>query len=127
MLLQDFDRLHFLVGQFEKDALGAEGRKVPSSDDESMMMMGKGNKSKKLTKGEVWNLYHDVCVPLRKEMGIPDDCMIMPTLFPEDFEDSMDIEFEEEKEEEECEVRAKAEPDTAAMDKKDDVADFFDC
>ena len=48
----------------------------------------------------------------------------MPTLFPEDCEDSMDIELEEEKEEGDV----KAEPDTAVMpDKKDDVADFFDC
>lgn len=42
MLLQDFDRLHFLVGHFKKDAFGEDARKMPSSDDESMIMMGKG-------------------------------------------------------------------------------------
>mmetsp|Transcript_12964 Transcript_12964/g.23839 ORF Transcript_12964/g.23839 Transcript_12964/m.23839 type:complete len:633 (+) Transcript_12964:102-2000(+) len=90
MLLQDFDRLHYLVSTFKKDASGVDGRKVPLSNDKSMMVIG----SKKLNKGEVWNLYHDLCYPLRKELGIPDDCMILPTLFPDCEDESMEIKFE---------------------------------
>mmetsp|Transcript_30586 Transcript_30586/g.64706 ORF Transcript_30586/g.64706 Transcript_30586/m.64706 type:complete len:1199 (+) Transcript_30586:90-3686(+) len=78
MLLQDFDRLHYLVETFKKDATGAD-RKMPLSNDESMMVVGK----KKLNKGDVWNLYHDLCVPLRKEMEIADDCTFMQSLLPD--------------------------------------------
>ena len=45
MLLQDFDRLHHLVSTSKNDASGADGRDVSLSNDESMMVIGKMNKS----------------------------------------------------------------------------------
>ena len=92
MLLQDFDRLHHLVSTSKNDASGADGRDVPLSNDESMTVIGKMNK--KLGKGEVWNFYHCLCYHLHKELGIADDCMILPTLFLDCQYESMEIKFE---------------------------------
>ena len=77
-LLEDFERLHYLVGTFMRDDSGADGRKVPLSSDGPVMMMGKTTLK---NKGDVWNLYHDLVVPLRKELEVPDDMMILPSLF----------------------------------------------
>ena len=57
LMLEDFDRIHYLVETYKKDAVGVDGcRKLPLSSEESMITVG--NKGRKLTKGEVWNLYH---------------------------------------------------------------------
>jgi hypothetical protein len=77
-LLEDFDRLHYLVGTFMTDASGAYGRKVPLSCDGPVMMMGKTTLK---NKGDVWNLYHDLVVSLRNELEVADDMMILPSLF----------------------------------------------
>ena len=47
-LLQDLDRIHYLVETFKKDAAGVDGRGMPSSNDESMIVVG--TKGRKLTK-----------------------------------------------------------------------------
>lgn len=77
MLLHDLDQYHFLVGTFKNDLLARR-------EDETMMMNGSGEKAKKLTKGDVWNLYHDICYPFREELGITADAPILETLFPEE-------------------------------------------
>ena len=122
-LLQEFDMLHYLVGTFKKDASGADGRRVPLSKDESMMMMGKIQK--KLNKGEVWNLYYDLCYPLRKELEVADDCMILPSLFPDCENESMEHKLEGEQGEFEVKVKPEGQPDITVPG-NENVADFFE-
>ncbi|KAL7546573.1 hypothetical protein ACHAWF_009905 [Thalassiosira exigua] len=121
VLLQDIDRFHFLVENMKKDATGADGRKVPSSSDESMFMMEK--KSKVLTKGEVWGLYHDLCVPLRGELGVPENKLILSTLFPECADDCMKSKFTEEQKEFDANAEERS---LSTVPSGDNVADFFD-
>lgn len=122
MLLQDFDHLHFLVEGFKNDASGVGGREVPSSNDESSIMIGMT--PKKLTKGEVWNFYHDLCLPLREELGVPGDSMILPSLFPECKDESMENKFEGEQKK----PAVKPEGQLDAMKSNNvNVADYFDC
>jgi len=128
-LLQDFDRYHFLVESYKKDASGME-RKMPMSHDESMMLIEKkgekdNQKDRKMTKGEVWNLYHDICAPLRCELGIPEDSAMLHSLFPECKDEDKYIkgEFKEEH----AEQRVKSESQLGTVNAEDDnVADYFD-
>lgn len=107
MLLQDFDRIHYLVESFKKDAASSVdgSRKVPLNSDETMIVVGK--KGRILNKGEVWDLYHDLIDPLRKELCIADDCNILPVLFPEckDEDTEAKIEYEEMKVKSETKVK----------------------
>ena len=127
-LFQDFDRLHYLIEIFKKDALGADGRKMPLSSDDSTMVIGKKNRL--LKKGEVWNLYHDLVLPLRKELDVAEDCMILPSLFPECSEDDVFMEVKSEEAEQCGELKAaKSEgqnSNTVAHASYDDAADYFD-
>lgn len=91
-LLEEFDMLHYLVGTYIRDASGVDGRKVPLSADGPVMMMGKNM----LTKGDVWNLYQDLCVPLRNELEIADTMMIIPSLFADRVGENLEIKLEEE-------------------------------
>ena len=52
--------LHCLLGTYVRNVSGAAGRKVPLSKDGSVMIMAE----KQFSKGDVWNYYHDICVPL---------------------------------------------------------------
>ena len=123
-LLQGLDRIHYLVETFKKDAAGVDGRGMPSSNDESMIVIG--TKGRKLSKGDVWDLYHDICLPLRKELGMSsDDCSILSSLFPGECEDGDDNDDEPIKTEQ---IEVKNETTTAAVGVKaeDDVAGYFD-
>ena len=92
-MLEDFDRIHYLVETFKKDALVVDGsRKLPLSSEESMITVG--NKGRKLTKGEVWNLYHDLCLPLRNELGVPSDANILESVFSDFVGDELNIKEE---------------------------------
>ncbi len=91
-LLEDFDRLHNHVGTYMRDASGADRRKVPMGSDGPVMMMGK---TMLKNKGDVWNLYHDLVVPLRKELEVADDVMILPSLFADRADEKLEIKFEE--------------------------------
>lgn len=77
-LLEQMDVMHFLVNSFVQEHLRG---KNPSSDDESMLTLSKP-RGRKLKKGEVWGLYHDICLPLRTELGVPPTRSIVPHLFP---------------------------------------------
>ena len=109
MLLQDFDRIHYLVESFKKDAASSVdgSKKVPLNSDETMIVVGK--KGRILNKGEVWNLYHDLIDPLRKELGIPDDCNILPVLFPECKDEDMESKIEHEEMKVKSEIKVKTE------------------
>ena len=61
-LLRDLDLIHF----YANDLKNAKTKPVES--DESMIVLEK--EKRKLTKGEVWNLYHDLCIPLREELNV---------------------------------------------------------
>jgi len=80
-----------------------------------------------LTKGDVWNLYHDLCLPLRKELDIPDDCAMMKSLFPdecdEDYAETIVLEAERNGT---VAKRVMGQPDTTGLGAIDDVADYFD-
>lgn len=92
-MLEDFDRIHYLVETFKKDTLGVDGsRKLPLSGEESMITVG--NKGRKLTKGEVWNLYHDMILPLRNELGVPGDANILESVFSDFVGDELNIKEE---------------------------------
>jgi len=98
-ILQLFDRLHYLVGTFISDASSCvnEGRKMPLISDGPvrMMMMGTVGLTLK-NKGDVWNLYHDLVVPLRKEWNIANDMMILPSLFVDCDAEQLKNKFEQE-------------------------------
>ncbi len=79
-LLSDFDLYHYLVEDIKKTA-GSNSDKNNFHDEESIVIVGK----EKLTKGQLWELYYDLCHPLRRELGVSDDCMIMKQLFSIDF------------------------------------------
>ncbi|KAL7464606.1 hypothetical protein ACHAXS_004946 [Conticribra weissflogii] len=79
-LLSDFDLYHYLVEDIKKTA-GSNSDKNNFHDEESIVIVGK----EKLKKGQLWELYYDLCHPLRCELGVSDDCMIMKQLFSIDF------------------------------------------
>mmetsp|Transcript_27674 Transcript_27674/g.65824 ORF Transcript_27674/g.65824 Transcript_27674/m.65824 type:complete len:1040 (+) Transcript_27674:188-3307(+) len=82
-LMEQMDLINFLVKSFVQEHLQG---KNPSSSDESMLTLSKP-RARKLTKGDVWDLYYDICLPLRTELGVPPTGSIVPHLFPECFDD----------------------------------------
>jgi hypothetical protein len=116
-ILELFDRLHYLVGTFIRDASSCvnEGRKMPLSSDGMvrMMMMGKVGLTLK-NKGDVWNLYHDLVVPLRKEWNIANDMMILPSLFVDCDAKTLESKFEQEEQRHQRHEAVPVQPD--AMD-----------
>ena len=120
-LLQEFDHYHDRVVGYKKAGFG---RKLPTATDESRIVIG-GKKSQPLKKDQLWNLYHDLCAPLRKEMGISEDSKIVHTLFPECKDEDKYIEGEFE--EEQAEQKVKSESQLGTVNAEDDnVADYFD-
>lgn len=117
LFLQDFDRFHYLVGTFKKDASGECGRKVPLSSDASMILLEKTNE--KLTKGQLWNLYYDLVDPLRKECDVQGESTILQSLFTDCVDESMAVELD-------TEVKAEGQPDIITSGNPS-VADLFDC
>ncbi|KAL7549750.1 hypothetical protein ACHAWF_013012 [Thalassiosira exigua] len=124
MLLNDFDLLHFLVTNMKKDAAEENGSKALSSSDDTMFMKA----NKRLTKGQVWALYHDLCVPFRRELGVPESEPIVPSLFPECADEFMEEKLERKFTEEK--VRKfdtnKRENSQSTVPGDDNVAAFFD-
>lgn len=80
-LLSKFDLYHHLVGIIKR-AAASNADKQPCYNKESMIILGK----EKLKKGQLWELYYDLCNPLCCELGVSDDCMIMKELFSIDIE-----------------------------------------
>lgn len=107
-ILELFDRLHYLVGTFIRDASSCvhEGRKVPLSSDGPlrMMMMGKVGLTLK-NKGDVWNLYHDLVMPLRKEWNIANDMMILPSLFVDCDAEKLESKFKQDEQQQQQQQR----------------------
>jgi len=99
-LLQQMDIQEFLIDTFTQEKCRG---KSPCENDECLLTVKSDGKDKKLTKGEAWNLYHDICAPLRKELGIPSGKLILETLFPERIEEEAGIDSRED-------VKIKAEP-----------------
>jgi len=114
VMLEEFDKFHFLVGTYKNDAL------AKSSDSSTMLIKKKDN----LTKGEVWNLYHDLCHPLRNELEVPEDSMILPHLFPDDEIEPVENKIEEEQEAVKLEAVGQPDGTTPVVES---VADLFDC
>mmetsp|Transcript_42132 Transcript_42132/g.88438 ORF Transcript_42132/g.88438 Transcript_42132/m.88438 type:complete len:86 (-) Transcript_42132:310-567(-) len=81
-------------------------------------------KKDNLTKGEVWNLYHDLCHPLRNELEVPEDSMILPHLFPDDEIEPVENIIEEEQEAVKLEAVGQPDGTTPVVES---VADLFDC
>ena len=77
-LLEQMDLIHFLVDSFVQEHMQGGG---PSSKDESTLTLSK-QQGRKLKKGEVWDLYYDICLPLRTELGVPPGSSIVSHLFP---------------------------------------------
>lgn len=106
-ILELFDRLHYLVGTFIRDASSCvnEGRKMPLSSDGPvrMVMMGKIGLTLK-NKGDVWNLYHDLVVPLRKEWNIANHMMILPSLFVDCDAEKLESKFKQEEQQQRRQV-----------------------
>ena len=88
-LLQELDLIHFLVRSFVDDACNDQ-KKTPARDEETMIIA----KDKKLKKCDVWDLYHDLCFPLRKELGLSDTQMLLPSLLPDCQDESASIKEE---------------------------------
>lgn len=65
--------LHCLLDTYTRNASGADGRKVPLSKDEPVMIMGE----KQLSTSDVWNFYHNLCVPLRKGQNDDSPCLLL--------------------------------------------------
>lgn len=72
-LLRDLDTVHFYANDLKNSKSGA------LESEESAIILPK--EKRRLNKGELWALYQDVCVPIRKELGIQDDSKIMNHLF----------------------------------------------
>ena len=123
-LLQDLDRIHYLVETFKKDAARVDGRRMPSSNDESMIVLG--TKGRKVSKNEVWDLHNDICLPLRNELGMSsDDSSILSTLFPGECDDGDDND-DGSIETEEIKVKNETTTSAAGVIEENDVAGYFD-
>ena len=145
-----FDRLYYLVGTFIKDvACVNDGRKMPLSSDGPVRMMMLGKVVLKLkNKGDVWNVYHDLVVPLREEWKIVDDMMILPSLFVDCDAKQLESKFEQEEQQRQeatsstdapvkfdaMDVRVKVDVTNAPIKSdatdtplKVDVVSYFDC
>lgn len=141
-MLEEFDKYHHLIGTFV-NAIGVDEKKIHSKQDQTMVIVntraGDNMKTsaKPLDKEQLWNLYHDICRPLRSELGLEDGSLILPSLFPGEQDDEYlqniskleegkgEAEAAEVKPEsklEEGRVSVKPEPVSGGT-----VADLFDC
>lgn len=119
MLLQDFDRLHDIVETYKRDSSTEGGGEGPSSSDNSIFM---GKEKNFLSKGQVWDLYHDLVLPLRKEICVSEDIKLLQYLFPECRDEPLD------KPTEERDVMDQVIPeDRGAQAHGKDVYDLFAC
>ena len=87
-LLLECDLLHYCVNDFKKATV------KPFENDESTLLLPRD--FSRLSKGEVWALHQDLCLPLRVELGVDDDCTIMKSLFGIEDEDD-DLEDDNDK------------------------------
>lgn len=71
-VLQEFDFIHMCINEFKNAA------NTLLHSDQSMMVI---RKETKMTKGQLWDLYHDLCLPLRNELGVDEDSNIMKSVF----------------------------------------------
>ena len=95
-LLCHFDDIHFYVNDMKNR------QPKPSCSDDSMFICE--TEKRKLNKGDVWNLYQDLCVPLRKMLDVDDDSKIMKSLFGIEEEGSIEEDNVEVKSEEQSQV-----------------------
>ncbi len=70
----DVDVIYYLVRNMLRPAEGTDN-KLPAKDDVSnyTSLNKKGKNDGRLTKGELWDLYNDLCKPLRAELGVGED------------------------------------------------------
>ncbi len=71
----DVDVIYYLVRDMMKTTKGA-GKAIPAKDDLSSytsLNNRKGKDDGRLSKGELWDLYNDLCKPLREELGVGED------------------------------------------------------
>ncbi len=75
----DVDVIYYLVRNMLETTKGADNN-LPAKGDlssyTSLNKKGKNDKGKddgRLTKGELWDLYNDLCKPLRAELGVGED------------------------------------------------------
>mmetsp|Transcript_18431 Transcript_18431/g.31190 ORF Transcript_18431/g.31190 Transcript_18431/m.31190 type:complete len:1010 (+) Transcript_18431:1561-4590(+) len=82
-LFADADLIHYLVRDMMTTTKGA-GKAIPTKDDPSSYtsLNKKGKNDGRLSKGELWHLFNDVCKPLRAELGVDVDDGILSSLFP---------------------------------------------
>mmetsp|Transcript_2694 Transcript_2694/g.3442 ORF Transcript_2694/g.3442 Transcript_2694/m.3442 type:complete len:205 (+) Transcript_2694:309-923(+) len=82
-LFADVDLIHYLVRDMMTTTKGA-GKAIPTKDDPSSYtsLNKKGKNDGRLSKGELWHLFNDVCKPLRAELGVDGDDGILSSLFP---------------------------------------------
>lgn len=74
----DVDLIHYLVRDMLKATKG-DSKVIPTKDDLSSYT-SLNNKSKndgRLSRGELWDLFNDVCKPLRDELGVEGDDVIL--------------------------------------------------
>lgn len=71
----DVDVIYYLVRNMMKTTKG-DSKAIPSKGDlssyTSLNKKGKNDEGR-LTKGELWDLFNDVCKPLREELGVGED------------------------------------------------------
>jgi hypothetical protein len=106
-LLRDFDMMHFCINDMKK------AKTTPLEGDDSMIIYPKDKR--KLTKGEVWALYHDLCLKLREELGVESDIKIMKGLFQVDDEDEMDGNDDKD-DDDQIEIKSKEEDQSQYVD-----------
>ena len=81
-LLRELDLIHFYANDMKN------GKTKPLESDESMIVLEK--EKRKLKKGEVWNLYHDLCIPMREELGVDKGAKILSLFGVDDEKDEID-------------------------------------
>ena len=70
----DCDVIHYLVRDMMKQTKG-DGKVIPAKDDLSSYtsLNKKAKNDGRLSKGELWDLFHDLCKPLREELNVDGD------------------------------------------------------
>lgn len=70
----DVDVIYYLVRNMMETTKGAD-KAIPAKDDlSSYTSLNKKEKNDgRLSKGELWDLYNDLCKPIRKELGVGED------------------------------------------------------
>ena len=81
-LFADIDLIHYFVR--DMTTTKGAGKAIPAKDDPSsytsLNKRGKNNDGR-LSKGELWFLFTDVCKPLREELGVEGEDGILNSLF----------------------------------------------